>query len=511
MWWRRALIIVCLALVVASCSNGHDDGSRAKATPAGDPLRVTTSLGQVRGTHSAVNGVRAFLSMPYAAPPTGANRWRPPQPRARYRGVLDATRPGHACPQNTGDSTARFTKIPSATEDCLNLDVWSPTGAKDLPVMFWIHGGGLRAGSAHQVYYQGDDLASEGVVVVSANYRLGAFGFLATNELASESRDGSFGNYGLADQVAALEWVRRNGKAFGGDPRNVTILGESAGGASVCAHLASPGSDRLFRRAIVESGGGCGQLQEPTAAKAAGAKFLQTVGCADMACLRKVPTDKILATDFDASFVADGVRMTDTGRTRAQRGDLRGKQVIIGSNANEALLFTIGMQTPTDAALADLASELTNRPQDLLALYPAAGYPDNLARYRTMLTDARFTCPTLAFAQAARNDTYVYNFVYTSPDERFAVATHGVELAFLFAHPEGIVGQEPGLHGADAEVSDAMQVAWTQFARTGHPGPDWRPYATARKATVIDNPVTLANQIRDGRCDTVNELSTLRR
>jgi len=509
----RVLLPICLMLAAASCSSGDDSsGPAASKKPATDPLVLTTSLGKVRGTNSGTVDVRAFLSVPYAAAPTGPRRWQPPRPAPRYDGVLDATKPGPSCPQDVGGSTAGFTKIPDPAEDCLSLDVWSPTDAKGLPVMVWIHGGGLRAGSAHQVYYQGDDLAADGVVVVSPNYRLGPFGFLATDELAEESDDGSYGNYGLADQVEALKWVQRNAASFGGDPDNVTIFGESAGGTSVCAHLASEGSDKLFQRAIIESGGGCGALQGGAEAQDAGASFLEAAGCDDIACLRDVPTDKVLATDFDANFVADGVRLSDTGRERAARGDLDDKQVIIGSNAEEAVLFTVGMSEPRDdAQLIQLAGQLTDQPEALLALYPPGDFATRLDRYRTMLTDARFTCPTLAFAEAASNDTYLYNFVYTSPDGRFSVATHGAELAFLFAHPEGVTGQQPGLDGADAEVSTAMQAAWTAFAKTGEPGEAWQPYAEAQKATVLDNPFKLVDQIRDGRCTDVNRLTTLRR
>jgi para-nitrobenzyl esterase len=450
--------------------------------------------------------------MPYAAPPTGANRWRPPQPREPYDGPLDATAPGGSCAQDVGSSTARFTTIPTPEDDCLTLNVWAPDGAEGLPVMFWIHGGGLRAGSAHQPYYVGDDLASEGVVVVSANYRLGAFGFLATDELADESNDGSYGNYGVADQAAALEWVQNNIAAFGGDPENVTIFGESAGGGSVCAHLASPGSEGLFDRAIIESGGGCDNLQDGAEAQAAGAAFLEAVGCDDIACMREVPTEAVLAAEFDANFVADGVLLSETGRERAEAGELEGIEVITGSNANEAFLFTITVEEPTADELVDLVREVTDDSEALLALYPAADYESNLERYRTLLTDVRFTCPTLAFAEVAQNDTYVYNYTYVSPDSRFGFGpTHGAELAFLFAHPEGISGLATGLTGTDARVSADMQAAWVAFATNGDPGDSWQPYDDGGQVTVIDAPVELVDEIRGGRCDEVTELVTIRR
>jgi para-nitrobenzyl esterase len=510
-----AIPICCLLVAIAAgCSDGDDDGDAA--SPA-DPLEITTELGTVRGTESAVDGVRAFLAMPYAAPPTGDNRWRVPQPPNPYEPTFDATRPGKSCPQEVGGSTARFTVIPDPDEDCLTVSVWSPDDARDLPVMVWIHGGGLRAGSAHQPYYQGDDLAAEGVVVVGVNYRLGPFGFLATGELEDESDDGSYGNYGLADQTAALEWVQDNAAAFGGDPDNVTIFGESAGGGSVCAHLASPASEGLFDRAVIQSGGGCNRLQAGDEAKAAGERLVRTLGCDDIACLRRLPTEHILATDSGfGSFVNDGVRLPETGLERAERGDLDEVEVIIGSNADEAALFTIGTEEPTDAGLRDLFTEYSDDPDDpdaLLDLYPAADYETNLARYNAMQTDVRFVCPTVAFADAARNDTYVYHFTYESPDERFSFGpVHGAELAFVFAHPEGITGVDPGLSGSDEHVSAGMQAAWTAFADDGVPGAEdtWRPYADGGRVTVLDDPFRLADEIRDGRCDQVDELAEVR-
>jgi para-nitrobenzyl esterase len=513
-----AVPICCLLIAIAAgCSSGDDDDADGAAASPADPLEITTELGTVRGTESDVDGVRSFLAMPYAAPPIGDDRWREPQPRDPYEGTFDATRPGASCPQEVGGSTARFTVIPDPDEDCLTVSVWSPDDARDLPVMVWIHGGGLRAGSAHQPYYQGDDLAAEGVVVVGVNYRLGPFGFLATNELEDESDDGSYGNYGLADQTAALEWVQDNAAAFGGDPDNVTIFGESAGGGSVCAHLASPASEGLFDRAIIQSGGGCNRLQAGDEAKAAGERLVRTLGCDDIACLRRLPTERILATDSGfGSFVNDGVRLPETGLERAARGDLDGIEVIIGSNADEAALFTIGTEEPTGAGLRDLFAEYSEDPDDpdaLLALYPAADYETNLARYNAMQTDVRFVCPTLAFANAARNDTYVYHFAYESPDERFSFGpVHGAELAFVFAHPEGITGVDPGLSGSDEDVSAGMQAAWTAFARDGVPGAEdtWRPYADGGRVTVLDDPFRLADEIRDGRCDEVDDLAEVR-
>jgi para-nitrobenzyl esterase len=349
-------------------------------------------------------------------------------------------------------------------------------------------------------------------VVVSTNYRLGSFGFLATDELAAESEDGEFGNYGLADQVAALEWVQRNVAAFGGDPDNVTIAGESAGGFSVCGHLASPLSEGLFQRAIVQSGGGCNRLQEAAAAQAAGDELLQAVGCADIACLRETPTAELVAAGFDPSLVVDGVRLSDTALERAADGELDDIPVLIGSNADEETLFTLGMAEPTDAQLPGLFAEFSDDPDALLALYPAGEFDSNLARYRTMRTDVRFACPTLAFAEAADTDTFVYHYTYVSPGDPFGVgAAHGVELVSLFAHPEGIASRQPGLTGADATMSAAMQEAWAAFATDGDPGDSWSPYADGAQVTLLDDRIEQVDEIRGGRCPEVEELTALPR
>jgi para-nitrobenzyl esterase len=505
-----------LALAAACSDDGGgssgDSGTSDRASGGTDPLVVATDLGDARGSNSAVAGVTAFLALPYAAPPTGDNQWRPPQPPDPYDGILDATIPGGACPQDPDAPLAAITPIPDVVEDCLTLNVWAPDDADDLPVMFWIHGGGLSTGSAHQSLYIGDDLAAEGVVVVSANYRVGPFGFLATDELAAESDDGSFGNYGLADQVAALEWVQRNVGAFGGDPENVTIFGESAGGFSVCGHLASEASGGLFERVIVQSGGGCGRLADGADARAAGAAFLDSLGCTDIACLRALPVETVAGADFDPSLVADGVTLTETAAELAAEGDLDDVPVIIGSNETEATLFTIGMAEPADDELAGLFATVTDDPEALLALYPPTEYESNLERYRTMLTEARFTCPTLAFAGSATNPTYVYHYMYESPDDPFGLGpTHGAELVPLFAHPEGIVGLEEGLAGVDAQVSDEMQAAWVAFATAGEPGDRWRPYGDGQQVTIIDDPTAQADSIRGGRCEQVTALSTLSR
>jgi para-nitrobenzyl esterase len=469
-----------------------------------DPLEVSTASGPVRGVDSDVPAVRAFLAIPYGAPPVGENRWRPPQPVASWEQPFDATSPGAACPQSAEGVTASVTAIPDWDEDCLTLSVWTPEDADELPVMVWFHGGGLTNGSAHQPLYVGDHLAGRGVVVVNVNYRLGALGFLATDELAAEE-GGTFGNYGFADQVAALRWVADNAASFGGDPGNVTIFGESAGGFSVCTHLASPASAGLFHRAIVQSGGGCGRLQPARSAARNGARYVAAVGCDDVACLRARSARRLVRTPFSPSLVADGAVLTTSALDQAAAGDAPAVPVLIGSNADEATLFTIGAPEPTETVLLTRAAAMSRDPAAVLDLYPPDQFPTGLARLQAMLTDTGFVCPTLAFASAAPG-TFVYHYTYVSASNPFGLgATHGAELVLLFGHPEGIRGLTGEFDASTAAVSEEIQRAWVAFASTGDPG--WPDYGRRGRVMLLDDPSELVTEIRDGRCEALDRLS----
>ena len=535
----RALTALALTalLVAGGCSDDGDEGdadAAAAATSAapgadasagddgGSSLLVDTELGPVQGAPSDVEGVRAFLAIPYAAPPTGQDAWRPPQPREPWTEPLDATATGPSCPQTTEGVTAQFLATPDPDPDCLSLDVWSPEDADGLPVMVWIHGGGFSTGSAHQPYYIGDDLSGEGVVVVNVNYRLGPQGFLVTEELAEEGEDGAVGNYGLLDQQAALEWVQANVAGFGGDPGNVTIFGESAGGFSVCGHLAAAGSEGLFHKAIILSGGGCTGLESTEAALAEGAEFMAAVGCDDVDCLRAKDDEELIAaaeggsgeggsggTDaegFDPGLVADGVVLAEPAIELAGDGALDDVPVLIGSNASEATLFTLGMEEPTEEELMELAGESTSDPGALVALYPPGEYGSNLERFRAMFTDTAFACPTLAFADA-EDDTFVYHYTYVSAQNPLGLgATHGSELASLFSHPEGITAIEIERDDRSVQLSDDIQAAWSAFAADGDPGEPFAPFSDGAAVTIIDVPFSRTEEIRDGRCEEVNRL-----
>lgn len=498
----RKLALIAAAAIVATSCGGDDGDSSGDAAPA-DPLLIETDNGPVQGTENDVEGVRAFLNIPYAAPPTGENRWRPPQPPEPWEEPLEATEPGASCPQ-AAVGTALILETPEWDPDCLTLNVWAPEEADGLPVMVWVHGGGFQTGSAHEPYYIGDNMATEGVVIVSMNYRLGVLGFLATEELANESEDGSFGNYGMADQTAAMEWVQRNVAAFGGDPDNVTLFGESAGGASVCGHLASPLSEGLFHKAMIQSGGGCNRLQPADDAFAAGDALLDDFDCRDIACLREVPEEDLIEAEvsFSGALVADDVRLSTTAFEQAGDGELDDIPIVIGTNQDEETLFALqsGLTNPSDEDMRTSASGFSDDPEAVLALYPEEDFDTNLARYQTMLTDVRWACPMLAFAERAAG-AYVYHYTYVSDQNILDLgATHGSELAPLFGHPEAITAFDVEVDERGTSLGEDMRAAWIAFAAESDPGEDWPLYADDSQVTAIDTPFELVDEIRDGRC-----------
>ena len=460
----------------------------------------------MEGTNSEEPGVRAFLAIPYAAPPVGENRWRLPQPGEPWSGVRQATAPGASCPQPTTGVVAQFLITPASKEDCLTLSVWSREDAEGLPVMVWFHGGGFSTGSAHQPYYIGDRLASKGAVVVGVNYRLGALGFLAADMLADD--DARAGNYGLADQVAALEWVRDNAEAFGGDPDNVTIFGESAGGFSVCGHLASPMSQGLFEKAIIESGGGCQTLQPADAAAQAGCAHLAAqVGCDDAECLRSVPARALVNASFNPSLVADGERLVTSAYEQAVEGTLADIPILTGSNADEATLFTLGAPEPSDADLLAAFGETYENPEAVAALYPDSEFPTNLAKQQAYSTESAFTCPALRFASVVPTG-YSYYYSYVSPGNPFGLgATHGAELAFVFGHPEGIRNLPTEIDEGSQRLASRIQEMWAHFAESGSPGSSYETYGESGSIIELTRPIGVTQQIRNGRCDALAGLA----
>jgi para-nitrobenzyl esterase len=470
------------------------------AGSGGAPI-ATTDDGAVRGV--AAGSINEFLGIPYAAPPTGHLRWRPPQPPAEWQGVRDATQFGPSCPQPPpAEGNAAFPPGP-ISEDCLYLNVYTPAhSGGDLrssdeggrPVLVWIHGGGLTSDASRN--YDPAKLAADGVVAVTINYRLGALGFLAHPALASRP-GGPSGNYGLMDQQAALRWVRDNIARFGGSPHNVTIAGESAGGLSVLAHMVSAGSRGLFQKAIIESGSFALNQQPLATAEAAGEAFAAQAGCPDQtaACLRHLPVTALVNPNFiEIPGVVDGKVLTEPIGTALAAGRFARVPVLNGTNHEEEALFVaIGLTVSqgTDVPIpggkvtlgsyqADIAVALgvtAARAAQIAAEYPPGN--DDLSAtgaFTALVGDASFACPALQIDQltAQRAPTYAYEFnddnapqLLTPPGFLPRVATHGSELPYLFDLPNASF--PPQFTAAQQALAASMRAAWAHFAATGNP------------------------------------------
>lgn len=492
-----ALVLPHVAAVVPSAA--ADSGSKATAARS---LVVATDKGKVRGLSRV--GYDAWLGIPYAAPPTGAARWQAPQPADAWTGVRNARRFGDRCVQGTGWDPGYET--PKLSEDCLSLNVYAPEstrgGGRGLPVFVWIHGGGFTGGAGQDTDPQ-KFVRDGNVVYVTINYRLGALGFLNLPQLAGEGA----GNYGLLDQQAALRWVQANIAAFGGDPRNVTIAGQSAGGSSVCDQLASPTAKGLFARAIIQSGG-CSMLN-PTAGQQASAAFVQQVGCASdadvAACLRGKSTAQILAAQKTA-----GVRPsyggtafpTDPGAAIAA-GAFTRVPVMIGQVSNERSLFTfqnydyLGKPLTADTFTALVRSTYGADADTILAEYPLSKYSSPGDAWSHLSSDAASLTRQKLYGQLAKyTPTWAYEFAesatpqFTSifrlqqqgePAKSFPFgATHVDELGYLWEY----LGQTLPYTDDQLELSHQMIRYWSTFAANGDPNaprvPAWPSYDPAR-------------------------------
>lgn len=498
------LLASCAALDdadTASATSAEAAGLAPEATgaTADHAAFALTDNGVVRGIATATT--REFRGIPYAAAPVGDLRWSPPQRHARWTTVLDATRFADHCPQPLGAFGQG-----ADTEDCLFLNVFAPSSRRAdhglRPVMVWIHGGALVTGESDD--YDPTQIVERGdVIVVTINYRLGALGFLAHPAFTAEAPDHASGNYGLQDQQEALRWVARNIVRFGGDPSRVTIFGESAGGLSVHSQLASPGSQGLFHRAIVESGAYQLAMPDLAAGEAAGAAFATRAGCTDQsaACLRGLSVAQVLAAQaggFSASPVIDHKVLTQSIGAAFATGQFNRVPVIEGSNHDEWRLFVGGAELvtgPITAAgyLAAIQATLgVSAPVAafLAAQYPLASFPSPSLAVSALGTDAIFTCNARFAAQALSQfvPTFAYEFNDENAPQRFLPpvsfpygAAHASEIQYLFDLP--VTVPAPALDARQAQLSAAMIDYWTSFARTGQPSsfdtPFWAPYQTS--------------------------------
>ncbi|MFD8076087.1 carboxylesterase/lipase family protein [Streptomyces sp. NPDC059718] len=490
--WRVPLAtlgagLTALTLAAAGATAADASPGTTASHTGGGPV-VTTQDGTVRG--KAVPGGYAFRGLPYAAAPSGELRWRAPRPPAAWKGVRDATDYGPNCFQPAPTPT-----VGAQSEDCLYLNVSTPKQprrhAAARPVLVLIHGGGLTLGAGRD--YDPAKLAAEGTVVVTANYRLGALGFLAHPALASRP-GGPAGNYGLMDQQAALRWIRHNIGRFGGNPHNVTIAGESAGGLSVLSHLTSPGSRGLFQRAIVQSGTFALNQQSLATAKAAGMAIANKAGCADQSatCLRALPAAALVNAYPRAAIpgVVDGAVLKESVGTALAAGRFARVPILNGSNHDEERLFLATgavlhngtyAAAPKDVTAENYRQTIASvlgvsgaRSRAIAREYPLGSYTSPRLALSALLGDANFACTALQVGNwtSKRVPTFAYEFNDDAAPARYQrldppVATHASELPYLVDLPDARF-QDP-LNRGQRTLASHMRAAWAHFAASGNP------------------------------------------
>ena len=475
------------------------------------PVKLDSGL--IEGeTVNETSSVRVYRGIPFAAPPVGELRWKSPQPVENWEGVRDATEFSAACPQGPQLAQMMGETMSPISEDCLYLNVWTQArdGSAKLPVMVWIHGGGLTLGWGHQRGYDGTHFAERDVVLVSVNYRLGPLGYLAHRALSEESERGVSGNYGFLDQLEALKWVQNNIEQFGGDPHNVTIFGESAGGTSVNALVASPLSDGLFHRAIAQSpwvtDTNFAMLNEalPTVASAENlgrqwaAAILGESNSDVLQALRAVSSDEILqkTSNYAVAVTVDGWFMPDLSENIFARGEQQDVALMVGTNNDEGTIFLGFLPFNTPAAFAEAMRVSYGEHADkILELYPAADVSQLNAAKNQLITDTWFVRGArgmLAGMDKVSSSAFQYHFTRKSTVAAALGAHHGLEIGYAFDNLNPMQQQE-----TDKELASAMIQYWVQFATTGDPNvdglPEWPAYETA-----TDRHLELGDEIKAG-------------
>jgi para-nitrobenzyl esterase len=466
---------------------------------------VQTDAGPVEGERT--DGLVVYKGIPFAAPPVGPLRWREPQPVKPWKEVRKADKFAPACTQ-TGVSMPGE-KPPAVSEDCLYLNIWRPSQATEanLPVMVWIYGGGFSNGSAAIPLYWGDRLAHKGVLVVTFGYRVGPLGFLAHPELTRESPHHSSGNYGLLDQIAALQWVQRNIKAFGGDPGRVTIFGQSAGATSVSILVASPLARGLFQQAIGQSGG----VFEPVAlapnfllanAEHDGEAYLASLGKKSIAEMRALPAEELLKGKAGevSHPVIEPYLLPESPYDAFVEGRQNDVALLVGSNADEARSLIPDLaEIKASTFAADIAKRWGPLPPQLLEAYPHQTDKEAIAARLGFERDLRFGWDVWAWARLqaskGKHPAYYYHFAHKPPFPKGSPyegwgASHFAELWYMFDH----LDQESWpWNASDRELAEVMSSYWTNFARSGNPNgtqlPHWPEFAANHGVVLyLDDP-----------------------
>ena len=490
---------VTCALTIVGLVLGHSSAGYA------DSLSVKTEQGKVQGKTINNGKVNAFLGLQYAAPPVGDLRWKAPEAPAKWKGERDATKFGAHCAQGHVFDDMVF-QDNGESEDCLFLNVYTPAGATDkskLPVMFWIHGGGYSGGASNEPRHNGDFLPTKGVVLVTINYRLGVFGFLATSDLAKEA-GGAAGNYAMMDMVAALQWVKENIKKFGGDADNVTIFGESAGSFAVSTLVAAQPARGLFAKGIGESGAAFSDVL-PTDALDARLKkddeWVAKLGVKSLAELRALPTDKILGAvkakkggfppDIDGKFLTEQVADTYAAGKQAH------VPLLAGWNRDEGSFLANGMTVETWKGMA--AGLFKERSAEFLKLYPGATDEQAARSAIDYGSDAFIAFSTWKWIEAHRktgeSPVYRYHFELPALPSKYHPGTfvfHSDDIEYVF----GTLDTRPGetVRPEDRKLSEQFMSYWTNFAKTGDPNgpglPEWPKYGKGDELIHLDSTIT---------------------
>ena len=535
---KRIALFAVLAAVIVTVSG----------TSAMIPEQVKIDTGLVEGVTGMVHPtVRIYKGIPFAAPPVGENRWRAPQPAAKFDGVFKANAFGPSCIANGGAGRGRGAapgrggapggdgrgaapaaaapapaqaapaappRQPPASEDCLTVNIWTNANrANDRrPVMMWIYGGGFTGGSGGQAWYDGEDFANKGVVIVTMNYRLGAFGFFAHPDLAKEAGHSGSGNYGMMDAIAALQWIKRNISAFGGDPNNVTIAGESAGAIMVGALVGSPQAKGLFNRAVVESGAWMGlQMGRMTSGETAqgnGAKALQAAGINSIAELRAKPIAELPNLPGNG-LVIDGYLIPEDLSITFASGKQNDVDLLAGSNKDESSFFGGGRGgggrggagaggnapapgSAVDAYIARAKTQYGDLADTFLKLYPVTSDADVAAMSALAQNDEIAWNMRQFAALQAKKGKKAYAYFFTRVPLRNGQpqpngATHTAEISYVFNHPYSNGPLE--WNDVDKKLGDTMSSYWVNFFTKGDPNgaglPTWPQYKDLAKDKVM--------------------------
>jgi para-nitrobenzyl esterase len=451
------------------------------------PEVVKVQEGLLQGTLE--DGLRVYRGIPFAAPPVGELRWRPPQPAAKWEGVLQANKFAPGPIQGWGSPA-------DMSEDCLYINVWTPAKSSNdnIPVFVWIYGGGFNGGSTAVPTYSGENLAKKGVVLVSIAYRVGQLGFMAHPELSAENPEHVSGNYGLLDMIAALKWIKKNISGFGGDPNKVTIFGESAGGIAVSMLCASPLAKGLFEGAISESGGSFGPYRHTTYpgenlklladAEQSGLEYTKSAGVSSIKELREIAADKLPAIQGLAWPIIDGYVIPDDQYKLYEAGKFNDTPILVGYNSDEGASF-MRIKEPEDY-IKSVKERYGKFADDLLKAYPVG--ENNVPKTaRDLMRDAAFGWQTWSWARLqskiGKSKAYYYYFDqhpdYPKDSPKYGNGSpHGQDVGYVFEH---LNPSDTNLTKSDFEISEAMATYWTNFAKFGDPNgnglPDWPAFS----------------------------------